>query len=56
VSAWRAACEDALLPQPKAFSLKAVCDFANAAKGDNHQAHAAFTSAAALQIFVERFL
>ena len=51
-----AACEDSPLPQPKAFSLKSICDFADAAKADEHQAYAAFTSAAALQVFVERFL
>jgi nucleoside phosphorylase len=51
-----AACEDCSLPQPKAFSLKSICDFANARKADSYQSYAAFTSAAALQVFVERFL
>lgn len=51
-----AACEDCSLPQPKAFSLKSICDFANAKKADAYQSYAAFTSAAALQVFVERFL
>jgi nucleoside phosphorylase len=44
------------LPQPKAFSIKSVCDFADNDKNDKFQAYAAFTSAVALQMFVERFL
>jgi len=51
-----AACQECRLPQPKAFALKSVCDFANAKKSDDHQAYAAFTSAVAMQLFVERFL
>ncbi len=44
------------LPQPKAFSIKSVCDFADPSKGDSHRNYAAYTSAAAMQIFVERYL
>ena len=51
-----AACDECSLPQPKAFSLKSVCDFGDADKNDEYQDYAAYTSAAALQIFVERFL
>lgn len=50
------AADEAPLPQPKAFSLKAVCDFADAAKNDEYQAYAAYVSATALQVFVERYL
>jgi nucleoside phosphorylase len=51
-----AAAEEAPLPQPKAFALKSVCDFADTNKDDENQDYAAYTSAAALKIFVERFL
>jgi nucleoside phosphorylase/CheY-like chemotaxis protein len=43
-------------PQPRAFSMKAVCDFANELKNDNHQAYAAYASAGALRLLVERYL
>ena len=51
-----AAADEAPLPQPKAFILKSVCDFADQEKCDNFQAYAAYTSASSLQVFVERFL
>jgi nucleoside phosphorylase len=51
-----AAADEAPLPQPKAFILKSVCDFADEEKGDDFQAYAAYTSASSLQVFVERFL
>jgi nucleoside phosphorylase/CheY-like chemotaxis protein len=43
-------------PQPRAFSMKAVCDFADEMKNDDHQAYAAYTSAGALRLLVERHL
>jgi nucleoside phosphorylase len=51
-----AAATEASLPQPKAFSIKSVSDFANSSKSDDHHSYAAYTSAAALRIFVERYL
>jgi nucleoside phosphorylase len=51
-----AAAQECPLPQPKAFSLKSVCDFADAEKNDDFQEFAAYTSASALRIFVERYL
>jgi nucleoside phosphorylase/CheY-like chemotaxis protein len=50
------AAADSRLPQPLAFSMKSVCDFADQAKSDDHQLYAAHTSAAALKVFVERYL
>ncbi len=51
-----ASTEEAPLPQPKAFAIKSVCDFADAEKNDEHREYAAYTSAAALRVFVERYL
>jgi nucleoside phosphorylase/CheY-like chemotaxis protein len=51
-----AAADEAPLPQPKAFSIKSISDFAGMAKNDEHHAYAAYTSATALRIFVERYL
>lgn len=51
-----AAVEESLLPQPEAFSLKSVCDFADDEKDDRFQAYAAYTSANALRLFVEKYL
>lgn len=51
-----AAAEASPLPQPKAFSMKSVCDFAGPDKNDAFQAYAAFTSAQALRVFVEQVL
>lgn len=39
------ACENALLPKPEFFSIKAVSDYADNQKNDNYQAYCAFTSA-----------
>lgn len=51
-----AAADESPLPQPKAFSIKSVSDFADSGKGDSYQKYAAYTSSAALRVFVERFL
>jgi nucleoside phosphorylase/CheY-like chemotaxis protein len=51
-----AAAYDAPVPEVRAFVMKSVCDFADHTKSDEHQAYAAYTSAAALQTFAERFL
>jgi nucleoside phosphorylase/CheY-like chemotaxis protein len=51
-----AAADDAPLPQPKAFSLKSVCDFADTEKNDEYREYAAYTSARTLRVFVERYL
>jgi nucleoside phosphorylase len=51
-----AAADEACFPQPKAFSLKAACDFADSEKNDTYQAYAAYTSAMTIRYFAERFL
>ena len=51
-----AAVDESPLPQPKAFALKSVCDFADSKKDDNYQQYASYTSATALKVFVERYL
>ena len=43
-------------PQPKAFSVKSVCDFADPRKNNDHQRYAAYTSASALRLIVEKYL
>lgn len=42
-------------PQPLPFALKAVCDFADPEKGNDHQRYAAYTSANVLRLLMERF-
>lgn len=42
-------------PQPIAFALKAVCDFADSDKDDKHQSYAAFTSANVAALLFERY-
>jgi len=51
-----AACQEATIPQPKAFSMKSICDFADKNKSDDHQRYASFTSASAMKSFVEKYL
>jgi nucleoside phosphorylase len=51
-----AAAEECSLPQPKAFCLKSVSDFADSAKNDSMRKYASYTSATAFRIFVERYL
>lgn len=43
-------------PQPRVFSIKSVCDFADEEKNDQHQAYAAYTSAGALRLMIEQYL
>lgn len=43
-------------PQPRVFSIKSVCDFADEMKNDHAQSYAAYTSAAALRLMVEKHL
>lgn len=50
------AASEAVSPQPRVFSIKSVCDFADEEKNDNHQGYAAYTSAAAVKLLLERFL
>lgn len=50
-----AAAQDAAIPQPSFVSLKSVCDFGDAHKGDDHQRYAAYTSARVFQLLMERF-
>lgn len=50
-----AAASAASQPQPKAFALKSVCDFADPDKGDDVQRYAAYTSANVLRHLMERF-
>ena len=51
-----AASDEAPLPQPKAFVLKGVCDFADDEKNDSLQSYAAYTSASAIRALVETYL
>jgi nucleoside phosphorylase len=50
-----AAAHSASAPQPKAFALKAVCDFADPDKNDKAQRFAAFTSARLLCLLIQKF-
>ncbi|SFI61514.1 Nucleoside phosphorylase [Bradyrhizobium sp. Gha] len=50
-----AAAHSSSSPQPQAFALKAVCDFADPDKNDKAQRFAAFTSANVLSLLIERF-
>ncbi|QHE87230.1 phosphorylase family protein [Hydrogenophaga sp. BPS33] len=50
-----AAAQDAATPQPSFVSLKSVCDFGDAHKGDDYQRYAAYTSARVFQLLMERF-
>jgi nucleoside phosphorylase/CheY-like chemotaxis protein len=51
-----AAAHSADRPRPTAFVMKSVCDFANAAKSDEIQPYAAYTSAEAIRAFFERHM
>jgi len=51
-----AAGDEAPLPQPKAFVLKGVSDFADDEKNDGVQPYAAYTSVNALRALVESYL
>jgi nucleoside phosphorylase len=51
-----AAAAEAPEPQPKAFSVKSVVDFADGEKGDRYQPYAAYTSAQALRHIAEHLL
>lgn len=42
-------------PRPVAFAIKSVCDYGESDKDDKHQHFAAYTSAAVLRLFVERY-
>jgi hypothetical protein len=48
--------QNAGLPRPTPFVLKSVCDFADPDKIDDMQAYAAYTSAKALEVFVQKYL
>jgi nucleoside phosphorylase/CheY-like chemotaxis protein len=50
------ASQEAPLPQPKVFSIKSVCDYADGKKNDDYQKYASYTSAQALRSFVEKYL
>jgi nucleoside phosphorylase len=43
-------------PRPTAFALKSVCDFADEQKDDSMQQYAAYTSAATVKLFFERYM
>jgi nucleoside phosphorylase len=51
-----AAADDAPIPQPKAFVLKGVSDFADDKKDDSFHSYAAHTSTAALRALMEKYL
>lgn len=50
------AAEESSLPVPKPFSIKSVSDFADEEKKDDVRQYAAYTSAAAIKTFVEKYL
>lgn len=50
-----AAARDCAPPNPIAFGLKSICDFADATKNNNFQPYAAYTSVKALEAFCTRF-
>ena len=50
------AAEEAPEPQPTAFVVKSVVDFAVPGKGDQRRSYAAFTSARVLTTFAEKYL
>jgi nucleoside phosphorylase/CheY-like chemotaxis protein len=50
------AAREASLPSPRAFSAKAVCDFADEKKDDRFQLYAAHVSAQCLKLFAERYV
>jgi nucleoside phosphorylase len=51
-----AAASQASFPRPTPIVFKSVCDFADPDKNDDMQAYAAYTSANALQAFLETYL
>ncbi|BCQ60737.1 histidine kinase [Pseudomonas sp. Boi14] len=51
-----AAAQEASLPKPSVFVMKSVCDFADVDKDDSMQDYAAYTSAAAFKLFLEKFI
>jgi nucleoside phosphorylase/CheY-like chemotaxis protein len=51
-----AAAQSADTPKPTAFAMKSVCDFANSRKDDSAQPYAAYTSAQAARVFLERYM
>jgi nucleoside phosphorylase len=51
-----AAAQESPLPQPKAFSMKSICDYADSMKNDSYQEYAAYTSVQALRVLVENYL
>jgi nucleoside phosphorylase len=51
-----AAAQGAPLPQPKVFSVKSICDYADDSKSDSHQAYASYTSAQALKVLAEEYI
>lgn len=50
------AAQDASFPQPTAFSIKSVVDFANGQKDDQFQKYSAYTSAQVLKHMIENLL
>lgn len=50
------ACANSGFPKPTTFAMKSVCDFANADKNDDYQDYAAYTSAQAVRIFLEKYI
>lgn len=50
------AANNAKIPQPKPFSIKSVCDFADEEKADDYHSYAAYTSAMTLKELVEFYL
>lgn len=49
------AVDSAQEPKPKCFAMKSVCDHGDEHKGDDYQTFAAYTSANALKLLIERF-
>ncbi|EKD71057.1 MAG: Phosphorylase family [uncultured bacterium] len=50
------AASNSILPAPKVFAFKSICDFADEKKNDNYQTYAAFTSAQYLYRFALDYL
>lgn len=51
-----AAASSAGFPRPTAIAMKAVCDYGDKGKNDDHQRYAMFTSAQAVKAFLSNFL
>lgn len=51
-----ATADESKMPRPIPFSMKSVVDFGDTKKNDSYQKYAAYTSAQALKIFMEKYV